>query len=423
MSRRGRAARRRRGRPRPHGDRGRGHRRLPARARDDARVRQGPQAVRRARGLVPGGQPPLRADAAGHREHPLGGVLRRVGGRRRPGPAAGGRRARGGGGGRRRPRGHAPARFRPTAESASRGRPTSTGCTSAPSSTARCSAAPSATARRSRGSARRGSGARSAGSRTRRSRTAGGRALAPATDSTRRTRLVAVRHRCGSPVAGVGPGRPDRGGRRSGAGHATLLLGRGPLPGARAEPQATLRAAVARIVPASGPGDWSAADVGADNYILTLLAIRPTPAIYAGGPFRSRFARFQQLSRIKRIGWSREVKRLASCIRPGLAQLDQLAGGNFATAAGTGPGLHPDQAGLRRQRVLRRALQPHVRGRLLPPDLRRQPRLPGLEGVRLRRRCPRRALPPLGPPGAPWNVYGGYAPEEMVQPGKEKSRP
>src|SRR5438445_8954019 len=54
---------------------------------------------------------------------------------------------------------------------------------------------------------------------------------------------------------------------------------------------ATLRAAVSRIVPAEGVGDWSAADVGADNYILGLLA--GTGRIYAGGPFRSRFARFQ----------------------------------------------------------------------------------------------------------------------------------
>jgi hypothetical protein len=26
-------------------------------------------------------------------------------------------------------------------------------------------------------------------------------------------------------------------------------------------------------------------------------------------------------------------------------------------------------------------------------------------------------FPNIGPPGAPWNRYGGYAPEEMAQPG------
>jgi hypothetical protein len=28
-------------------------------------------------------------------------------------------------------------------------------------------------------------------------------------------------------------------------------------------------------------------------------------------------------------------------------------------------------------------------------------------------------FPHIGPADAPWNVYGGYAPEEMAQPGKE----
>ena len=36
-----------------------------------------------AGGVLPGGLPPLRADAAAHRERPLDGVLRRLGGRRR----------------------------------------------------------------------------------------------------------------------------------------------------------------------------------------------------------------------------------------------------------------------------------------------------------------------------------------------------
>ncbi len=183
----------------------------------------------------------------------------------------------------------------------------------------------------------------------------------------------------------------------------------------------TLRAAVARIVPASGPGDWSAADVGADNYIVTLLA--GTSRIYAGGPVRSRFARFQQLSRVKRIGWSREVRRLRKLYATGLTQLDQMAGGNFATLPAPaqdsiltrldygaseffgalcnhtfeGVYSHPIYGGNRDYRAWKAF---GYAG--------------DVHGVR---------FPHLGPPGAPWNVYGGYAPEEMVQPGKEKSRP
>jgi len=90
----------------------------------------------------------------------------------------------------------------------------------------------------------------------------------------------------------------------------------------------TLRAAVARIVPAESPGDWSAADVGADAYIVRLLAA--PGRIYAGGPIRTRFARFQPLSRVKRIGWNREIRTLRKLYRGGLRELDRQAGGDFA---------------------------------------------------------------------------------------------
>jgi Gluconate 2-dehydrogenase subunit 3 len=194
------------------------------------------------------------------------------------------------------------------------------------------------------------------------------------------------------------------------------------LPKARAavlppSQQATLKAAVARIVPASGSGDWSAADVGADNYILTLLS--GAGSIYAGGPYRSRFGRFQVLSRIKRIGWSREIRRLRSVYAQGLAQLDTMAAGNFAAVptqvqdailtalddSGSdffsalynhtleGTYSHPVYGGNRGYRAW------NTFG--YAGDV---------HGVR---------FPGIGPADAPWNVYGGYAPEEMIQPGKE----
>jgi hypothetical protein len=34
-----------------------------------------------------------------------------------------------------------------------------------------------------------------------------------------------------------------------------------------------------------------------------------------------------------------------------------------------------------------------------------------------------RFFPRIGPPDAPWNVHGGYAPEEMIKPGKETKQP
>jgi hypothetical protein len=178
----------------------------------------------------------------------------------------------------------------------------------------------------------------------------------------------------------------------------------------------TLSAAVGRIIPASGPGDWSAADVGADNYIVGLLA--GTGQIYAGGPVRSRFSHFQLLSRIKRIGWSKEVRRLRGLYAQGLAQLDSMAGGNFAAAPSPlqdailtqlddsgsdffaalynhtleGTYSHPVYGGNRDYRAWRAF---GYAG--------------DVHGVR---------FPHIGPRDAPWNVHGGYAPEEMVQPGK-----
>jgi gluconate 2-dehydrogenase gamma chain len=181
----------------------------------------------------------------------------------------------------------------------------------------------------------------------------------------------------------------------------------------------TLRAAVARIVPAQGPGDWSGADVGADNYIVMLLA--GTGSIYAGGPYRSRFLRFQRLSRVKRIGWTREIRRLRTLYGNGLAELDRRAGGNFAAALpavqdvilttldDTGSDFfgalfnhtmegvysHPAYGGNRDYRAWQAV---GYAG--------------DVHGVR---------FPHIGPPDAPWNVYGGYAPEEMAQPGKESA--
>jgi hypothetical protein len=178
----------------------------------------------------------------------------------------------------------------------------------------------------------------------------------------------------------------------------------------------TLRAAVARIVPASGPGDWSAADVGADNYIVTLLA--GATRIYAGGPSRPRFARFQRLSRVKRLGWTRETARLRSLYAQGLSQLNTMAGGSFAAAPSALQDAiltELDDSGS----AFFAALYNHaLEGVYSHPVYGGNRDYRGwkafgyagdVHGVR---------FPRIGPPDAPWNVYGGYAPEEMVQPGK-----
>ena len=177
----------------------------------------------------------------------------------------------------------------------------------------------------------------------------------------------------------------------------------------------TLKAAVARIIPAEHAGDWSAADVGADLYIQNLLA--GPEQIFAGGPNRAEFAQFQKLSRIKRQGWVAEVERLRGVYRAGLKQLDARAGGNFAGA----PAVLQDT-------ILRTldlggsdffaALYHHVmEGVYSHPvyggnrDYRAWQTFGyqgDVHGVR---------FPDIGPPDASWNVHGGYAPEEMRRPG------
>lgn len=105
----------------------------------------------------------------------------------------------------------------------------------------------------------------------------------------------------------------------------------------------TLGAAVAQLVPASGPGDWSAADLGVVDYIDNLLSgfdylDAATGAIYPGGPDRNAssvgagFYTFQPLSRVKKIGWQQQVQTWQRQYAIGLAQLDTMAQGSFAGA-------------------------------------------------------------------------------------------
>jgi Gluconate 2-dehydrogenase subunit 3 len=181
----------------------------------------------------------------------------------------------------------------------------------------------------------------------------------------------------------------------------------------------TLRAAVARIVPAQGAGDWSAADVGADNYIVTLLS--GTGRIYAGGPYRSDFSRFQRLSRIKRIGWTREIRRLRVLYQNGLAELDRLAGGNFAS---TLPVLQDivltllDDTG---SQFFTALFNHTMEGVYAHPVYGGNQNYRAWQSLGYAGDVHGVRFPNIGPANAPWNVYGGYAPQEMAQPGKESA--
>jgi gluconate 2-dehydrogenase gamma chain len=183
--------------------------------------------------------------------------------------------------------------------------------------------------------------------------------------------------------------------------------------------QETLRAAVARIIPAEGPGDWSAADAGADEYIAGLLA--GVSHIYAGGPVRADFPSFQTLSRVKQIVRSAEVRRLRQVYSDGLAQLNALAGGDFAVAP---PAVQDailtelDDSGSDFFTALFNHTMEGVYAHPVYGGNRNYQAWQAfgyagdVHGVR---------FPHIGPADAPWNVYGGYAPQEMAEPGKEST--
>ena len=189
---------------------------------------------------------------------------------------------------------------------------------------------------------------------------------------------------------------------------------------------ATLKAAVARIVPSSGAGDWSAADVGADAYIAKLLS--GIEFIFAGGPFRADFANFQTLSRVKRIGWSAEVKRLQGVYRDGLAQLDSMAGGSFASLPAPAQDLILEELDLSGSEFFGALFNHTMEGVYAHPvyggNLNYQAwKSFGYQGDVHGVRFPNEIYPgdaSMGGPNDPWNKFGGYAPSEMAKPGTGK---
>lgn len=194
--------------------------------------------------------------------------------------------------------------------------------------------------------------------------------------------------------------------------------------------RAALFAAVARLIPAAGPDDWSAADAGAVEYVEQLLngfSAAGHPRIYAQGPTRERFAEFRSLSRAKAAGWQREVLRLRELYVEGLNELNRLARGPLSLLPG-------DFA----------ALPPLAQDALLTSiDLQGSPFFAALfahtmeavyshpvyggnsgylgwnslcyagdvHGVRFPNGHDPRA------DDRPWDKFGGYAPEEMIKPG------
>ncbi|HEX4865616.1 MAG TPA: gluconate 2-dehydrogenase subunit 3 family protein [Acidimicrobiales bacterium] len=250
----------------------------------------------------------------------------------------------------------------------------------------------------------------------------GGRRVWTRRDFLRRSGTVAV----GGAVAGIAG--PAWGGRGLGVGLAARADSPPTAGFLTTVERQTLSAAVARIIPAEGPGDWSAADLGVVDYIDNVLSgfdrDPATGAIYPAGPYRlpggggDGFYGFTELTRVKLIGWRQQAEAWRAGYRDGLATLNDETGGSFAgvpsaiqdavltalDAEGSpffsmlfdhtmeGAYAHPVYGGNREFKAWQWA---GFAG--------------DVHGVR---------FPTTGSRGA-WNLYGGYAPEEMIVPGSD----
>ncbi|MGH2792794.1 MAG: gluconate 2-dehydrogenase subunit 3 family protein [Actinomycetota bacterium] len=207
----------------------------------------------------------------------------------------------------------------------------------------------------------------------------------------------------------------------AGAAVSTLPLGAVvPKRAAAADPilsearRRTLDAALARMIPADGPGDWTAADLGAGDYIEGLLS--GSDDIYAGGPTRDEFDAFPPLSRVKEMGWANESRRLRGVYEQGLDELDRRAGGSFADAPEPIQDLVLTTLDLEGSEFFAALYEHTMEGVYAHPVYRGNTGYRAWEDLCYQGDVHGVRYPTEGSVGA-WNTFGGYAPEEMIEPG------
>lgn len=189
----------------------------------------------------------------------------------------------------------------------------------------------------------------------------------------------------------------------------------------------TLNAALARLIPASGPGDWSAADLGVatyiDNILSTSLDSGPAPAIFAGGPYREKssagpgFYAFQQLSRVKALGWQTQISAWRDLYPSGLAHLDQMAAGDFAAVPNQIQDAILTELDISGDAFFAVLYDHTMEGTYSHPVYGGNAGYRAWQTVGFAGDVHGVRFPNIGPPDAAWNVYGGYAPEEILAVG------
>lgn len=192
------------------------------------------------------------------------------------------------------------------------------------------------------------------------------------------------------------------------------------------EQMETLGAALDRMIPASSPGDWTARTVGAGDYIQGLLSLDletdPAGTIFAGGPFRAEFPNFQTLSRVKREGWKKEIARLRAVYTAGLADLDErarlLSGGKFKDLLPEAQDVVLNLVDLEGTNFFAALYAHTMEGVYGHPVYGGNKSFQAWESV-----CYQGDVHGVHYPdgqnadGNAWNVFGGYSPDEMIQPG------
>lgn len=199
-------------------------------------------------------------------------------------------------------------------------------------------------------------------------------------------------------------------------------LAAGTTAGFLSEPEtATLNAALARMIPSSGPGDWSAADLGVAHYIDMILSASPgtgtAPPVFAGGPYRSSFADFQDLSRVKAVGWQAQVARWQGLYRAGLAGLDRSAGGNFASAPAPIQDAILERLDMSGDAFFAVLYDHTMEGAYSHPVYGGNTGYRAWQSVGFAGDVHGVRFPSTQYSQGSWNVYGGYAPEEILAVG------
>lgn len=189
----------------------------------------------------------------------------------------------------------------------------------------------------------------------------------------------------------------------------------------------TLNAALARLIPSSGPGDWSAADLGVATYIDNILSASidatSAPPVFAGGPYRDPstagpgFGAFQQLSRVKTIGWQAQITKWQQLYRAGLATLDKMAGGNFAAAPSAAQDAILEELDTSGDAFFAVLYDHTMEGAYSHPVYGGNAGYRSWQSVGFGGDVHGVRFPSLVYSQGPWNVYGGYAPEEILAVG------